>query len=139
MTAATSRLPEPEHAHTEATPHHEIPYVMVFIALVGLTVVTVLVALHRFEFEITNVLLALAVASVKGSLVALYFMHLKFEGKLIYMIFLVPLGLCVLLVMALIPDIIMTKPGSSSASLHLFNPILPMTEEHAPAHTGAAH
>ncbi|CAN5672079.1 hypothetical protein BH09PLA1_BH09PLA1_28920 [soil metagenome] len=122
--AITSRLPEPEHGHTESAPHHEIPYGKVFVALVVLTIVTVAVALHRFEVEIVNVLLALAVASVKGSLVALYFMHLKYEGKLIYLIFIVPLGLSVLLVCALIPDIILTNPEtSSSASLKLFNPI----------------
>jgi cytochrome c oxidase subunit 4 len=69
------------------------------------------------------VLLALAIATVKGSLVALFFMHLKFEGKLIYLIFLVPLALCILLVCALIPDVVMTDPASHSASLHLFNAI----------------
>src|SRR5215218_4295475 len=116
MTATSSRMPEPEHAHTEAAPHHEIPYGKVFVALVVLTIVTVAVALHRFEVEIVNVLLALAVASVKGSLVALYFMHLKYEGKLIYLIFLVPLGLSVMLVCALIPDIIMTNPDTSHSA-----------------------
>src|SRR3954469_14961724 len=120
----SSRMPEPEHAHTEAAPHHEIPYGKVFVALVALTVVTVAVALHRFEVEIINVLLALAVASVKGSLVALYFMHLKYEGKLIYLIFIVPLCLSVLLICALIPDIVLTNPETShSASLKLFNPV----------------
>src|SRR5436189_5912942 len=125
MTSISSRMPEPEHAHTEAAPHHEIPYGKVFIALVALTVVTVAVALHRFEVEIINVLLALAVASVKGSLVALYFMHLKYEGKLIYLIFIVPLCLCLLLICALIPDILMNDPlkHANSSSLHLFNSV----------------
>jgi cytochrome c oxidase subunit IV len=124
MTAISSRMPEPEHARTAAAPHHEIPYGKVFVALVVLTIVTVAVALHRFEIEIVNVLLALAVASVKGSLVALYFMHLKYEGKLIYLIFIVPLSLSVLLVCALLPDIVMTNPEfSHSASLKLFNPV----------------
>src|SRR3982750_2996363 len=124
MTAAHSqRMPEPEHAHSELMPHHEVPYVLVFFALVGLTIVTVAVALHRFSPELVNVLIALAIASVKGSLVALYFMHLKFEGKLIYLIFIVPLCLCVLLVMALIPDVVLNHPDSNSASLHQFNPV----------------
>lgn len=124
MTVTSSRMPEPEHGHTEASPHHEIPYMKVFAALVVLTIITVAVALHRFEVEIVNVLLALAVASVKGSLVALYFMHLKYEGKLIYLIFIVPLCLSVLLVCAVIPDIVMTNPETShSSSLKLFNPV----------------
>ena len=56
------------------------------------------------------------------ALVAMFFMHLKFEGKLIYMMVIVPLILCVLIIFALIPDILMTDHDSSSASLHLFNP-----------------
>ena len=124
MTAIPSRIPEPEHGHTEPAPHHEIPYGKVFVALVVLTIITVLVAMHRFELEIMNVLLALAVASVKGALVALYFMHLKYEGKLIYLIFIVPLGLSVLLVVALIPDVVLTDPDKShSSSLKWFNPV----------------
>jgi cytochrome c oxidase subunit 4 len=131
MTAApASRLPEPEHGHSEPHAEHHVPYIMVFFALVGLTVVTVAVAMKRFEPEITNVLIALAVASIKGALVALYFMHLKFEGKLIYLIFIVPLCLCVLLIMALIPDIVLTHPSSGSASLHTMNPPQPMFESH---------
>jgi cytochrome c oxidase subunit 4 len=124
MTAAHSqRLPEPEHAHSQIMPHHEVPYVLVFFALVGLTIVTVAVAMHRFEPELVNVLIALVIASIKGSLVALYFMHLKYEGKLIYLIFIVPLCLCVLLIMALIPDVVLNHYGSNNASLHQINPV----------------
>jgi len=119
--AASHRIPEPAHGHTEPMPHHEIPYVMVFFALVGLTIITVAVALHRFEPEMVNVLIALVIASIKGSLVALYFMHLKFEGKLIYTIFIVPLLLCVLLTVALIPDVLMNHPSDHTSSLKTFN------------------
>jgi cytochrome c oxidase subunit IV len=123
--AHAPRMNEPEepHGHTEPTPHHTINYYYIFFALVILTIVTVLVAFHRFESEVVNLLLALLVASVKATLVAMFFMHLKFEGKLIYLIFFVPLVLCVLMIVALIPDIIMTEPGSNSSSLHLFNSV----------------
>ena len=90
---------------------------------------TVLVALKRFESEAVNVLLALLIASIKASLVALFFMHLKFEGKLIYMIFIVPLALCVLLIVALLPDLL----PIGDASLQHFNPP-PMTQSGPPAH-----
>ena len=53
----------------------------------------------------------------KAALVAMYFMHLKYEGKLIYLIFLVPLALCVILVVALMPDLL----PIGSESLHPFN------------------
>ena len=139
MSAATTRLPEPEHGHTEHLPHHEVPYVLIFFVLVALTVVTVAVAMYRFEMELINVLLALFVASIKGSLVALFFMHLKFEGKLIYLIFIVPLCLCVLLVMALLPDIVFTNPitNKSSSSMHLFNPVLLL--DSGSGHQAGAH
>ncbi len=87
------------------TPHHPINYFMIFYLLVALTVVTVAVATFRFQRELVNVLVALIVASIKATFVARYFMHLKFEGKLIYLILLAPVGLCILLMCALIPDI----------------------------------
>jgi len=121
-THAASRMPDEPHGHTEATPHHQVPYVLIFFALLVLTAVTVAIAFIKFPTELINVLLALAVACVKGSLVALFFMHLKFEGKLIYIMVIVPLILCVLIIFALIPDILMTSADSNSASLHLFNP-----------------
>jgi cytochrome c oxidase subunit 4 len=115
------RIQEPDEPHGVSVPmpHHEIPYLRVFSALMVLTVITVGIGIYlRFPHEIINVLLALAVASIKGALVAMYFMHLKFEGKLIYLIFFVPLMLCVILVVALLPDML----PIGAASLHPFNP-----------------
>ena len=93
----------------------------IFGTLVVLTIVTVAVAFMDFKNEAIRVAVALLIAATKAMCVALFFMHLKFEGKLIYAIFIVPLCLCVLLTVALIPDILMTQPGSHSSSLHLFN------------------
>src|SRR5262245_9026047 len=121
-TSHVSRMhgePEEPHGVSEPMPHHEIPYIKVFVALFILTLITVGIGIYmRFPQEIINVLLALAVASVKGALVALFFMHLKYEGKLIYLIFIVPLMLCVILIMALLPDIL----PIGAASLHPLNP-----------------
>lgn len=123
MTAHTpSRIPEEPHDVSRPTPHHVVPYYTIFLVLVGLTVVTVGIAFVRFPNELINVLLALLVASIKGACVAFFFMHLKFEGKLIYLMLLVPICLMLILVFALIPDVVMTDPGSTSSSLHLFNP-----------------
>ncbi len=125
MTSANTdhHAPKPEHDHAVAPPHHPIAYGKVFIALVGLTIITVVIATHRFEWEVTNVLLAILVAALKGSLVVLFFMHLKYEGKLIYLILLVPLFLSILLVMAMIPDVVLNHNDSDTASLHQFNPV----------------
>ena len=124
-TSAASRLPEQPHGHTEPTPHHHVKYVMIFVMLVILTAVTFLVSFYRFNNELINVLLALIVATTKASLVAMFFMHLKFEGKLIYALLLVPVALSIMLVFALIPDVFMTDPvrNAHSSSMHLFNPI----------------
>src|SRR3954470_24876758 len=116
-----SREPEEPHGVSVPMPHHTVNYYAIFAALVVLTIVTVLVAFHRFHSEIVNLLLALLVATIKATLVAFFFMHLKFEGKLIYMIFIVPLILCVLLIVALIPDVLLPAHGTDNASLHLFN------------------
>lgn len=58
-------------------------YVIVFVALAALTVVTVAISYLDLGTA-AAVFLALLVAAVKGSLVAGYFMHLISEEKIIY-------------------------------------------------------
>lgn len=58
-------------------------YVMVFVALAFLTVVTVAVSYLDLSTG-PAVLLAMVIAVAKGSLVACFFMHLISEEKLIY-------------------------------------------------------
>ena len=58
-------------------------YISVFVALMVLTIVTV--AISRFHLPVPiAVTVALLVATIKGSLVACYFMHLISEKRLIY-------------------------------------------------------
>ena len=97
---------EEPHGHTAPMPHHKVNYLAIFGMLVVLTIVTVVVAFVHIERELIKVLVALTIASVKAAFVALYFMHLKFEGKLIYLILLLPVFLCLVLVISLIPDIV---------------------------------
>jgi cytochrome c oxidase subunit 4 len=59
-------------------------YVVVFVALLCLTVLTVAVSYLNLP-TLPAILVALLVALVKGSLVASYFMHLISEKKAIYM------------------------------------------------------
>jgi cytochrome c oxidase subunit 4 len=62
---------------------HVRVYITVFVALMVLTIVTV--AISRFHFPVPiAVTVALIVATIKGALVAGYFMHLVSEKKLIY-------------------------------------------------------
>ncbi len=62
-------------------------YVLVFVALAALTVVTVAVSYLHLSVGLA-VLLALFIACVKGSLVAGFFMHLISERKLVYSVLL---------------------------------------------------
>ncbi|MDQ3441899.1 MAG: cytochrome C oxidase subunit IV family protein [Planctomycetota bacterium] len=100
--------PEEPHGVTVPPPHHHVNYIVCFLTLVALTVATVLAyyVFRTSESELLKILVALAIAAVKAAVVAMFFMHLKFEGKLIYTIAIVPLILCVLLVVALIPDVL---------------------------------
>jgi cytochrome c oxidase subunit 4 len=98
-------IPHPAHGHAEPTPHHKVNYLAVFITLVILTVLTVVVAFVNIKSETAKILLALTIASIKASAVVLYFMHVKFEGKLIYLILFVPLTFSIMLVIALLPDV----------------------------------
>jgi cytochrome c oxidase subunit 4 len=58
-------------------------YMMVFGALMVLTIITVGVSYVHLPVA-AAVTVALVVATIKGSLVALYFMHLLHERKVIY-------------------------------------------------------
>jgi cytochrome c oxidase subunit 4 len=58
-------------------------YITVFVALMGLTIVTVAVSYLDLSTPMA-ITVALFVATIKGSLVACYFMHLISEKKLIY-------------------------------------------------------
>jgi len=59
-------------------------YISVFFGLAVLTIVTV-VACYKFKLPVhTAIAVALVIASIKGFLVAGFFMHLLSERKVIY-------------------------------------------------------
>lgn len=71
------------HSHEIDLDKHVRSYILVFVALMVLTVITV--GIYYLHLPTTAAIgLALLVAVVKGSLVACYFMHLISERKLIY-------------------------------------------------------
>lgn len=73
------------HDSPEAIQAETRRYIMVFAALATLTMVTVAVSYLDLSIGLA-VTLAMIVATVKGSLVAAYFMHLLDERKMIYAI-----------------------------------------------------
>ncbi|HEX4960612.1 MAG TPA: cytochrome C oxidase subunit IV family protein [Thermoanaerobaculia bacterium] len=62
-------------------------YVTVFVTLMVLTILTVAVSYFHMPVALA-ILVALVIASFKGSMVAAVFMHLSHERKLIYWVLL---------------------------------------------------
>ncbi len=69
--------------HAADIDRHVRIYITVFVALMALTIITVAISYLHLPLPIA-VTVALLVATIKGSLVACYFMHLISEKKLIY-------------------------------------------------------
>jgi cytochrome c oxidase subunit 4 len=59
--------------------------VVVYVTLLILTIITV--AVSRIDLGALNMFVAMFVASVKAAIVALWFMHLKYENKLNRVVF----------------------------------------------------
>ena len=70
-------------AHANDIRSHVKTYYMIFGALMVLTMITVGVSYLHLPIPMA-IAVALVVATIKGSLVALFFMHLSDEKKLIY-------------------------------------------------------
>ena len=70
-------------SHAADIDSHVRTYIAVFVALMALTVLTVLAWKFLHLSLAGTIAVALAIATVKGSLVACFFMHLISERKLI--------------------------------------------------------
>ena len=76
----------PGHDAADIDRHVKV-YITVFVALMVLTIITVAISYLHLPVA-AAVSVALLVATIKGSLVACYFMHLISEKKLIYAVLL---------------------------------------------------
>lgn len=85
--------------HAKAQP----PYLLIWGVLAVLMMSKVFVAFIGLPKTMTIVVLCI-LALVKATLVALFYMHLKFEPRRLRMLVLVPLPLAVLLVLVVIAD-----------------------------------
>lgn len=84
--------------------HKHPPYVGIYFILLVLTAASILVSLvvHReaappFVFTLST---------VKAALIALFYMHLKYEGRYVIALALIPLIVFAVVLFALMPDII---------------------------------
>ncbi len=95
-------------AHSENHVTGSGTYVAVWVALIILTIITVVAS--YVHFGTFNLVIALGIASLKASLVALYFMHLKFEEKITWVFFLYPLALLAILISLSMSDVFFRTP-----------------------------
>ena len=85
--------------------HKEHPkYMNIFWWLLALTIIEVAVAIPEYSVVLKAILL-IGLACSKAALVAIYFMHLKFERKTLTVIVITPFLICVFLVIMLMPDL----------------------------------
>ena len=84
--------------------HKQPNYIAIFWWLLALTILEVGVIFTPLARVLIAILLV-GLALSKASLVAMYFMHLKFERTTLGLIAMTPLLLCVLLAFALLPDL----------------------------------
>lgn len=88
-------------ARTEPRPQPR--YMTVFLALAVLTAIELGVAFLGFSDTIT-ILLLLFLAIWKAGMVALFYMHLRYEPRSLYLLVLTPLPLALILVLAVLTE-----------------------------------
>jgi len=86
-----------------AESHKHPNYMAIFWMLAILTVVEIAVVFLPFGKLINGTMLC-ALAVTKAAMVAMYFMHLKFEARTLGLIAVTPLAIATLLVFVILPD-----------------------------------
>lgn len=87
------------HSTEAAAPAHKAPpYFMIWGVLFALTIAEVLVAFVSHLPKAVLIVILMVLALWKALLVALYYMHLKFEPRRLWLIVLSPLPLILILV-----------------------------------------
>ena len=87
------------HEHSNTHLGHVIPDVLllkVLVALLILTGITVFVA--TIDFGILNIVIAMLVASIKATLVILFFMHGAYENKIVWTYIILPFVLLAIMI-----------------------------------------
>jgi cytochrome c oxidase subunit 4 len=78
----------PHHGEETHTHDHTRYYIATILGLFVLTGITVVVAGFDFGSNFVNLMIAMAIATVKASLVVLFFMHLRWEKGMNAIVFL---------------------------------------------------
>jgi caa(3)-type oxidase subunit IV len=102
------------HPLERAEPHREPNYWLVLVWLAVLTAAEITVVIIDPPILLKGVLLV-GMALSKATMVALYFMHLRFETSTLMVIAATPLLVCTFLVFMLLPDLGAIPGGRTSA------------------------
>jgi len=116
---------------SEKQHHHVLPlsvYLIVGATLLVLTGITVVVA--EFQLGEWNLIVAMAIAALKATLVLLFFMHLKYDNKLYSFAFLISIAfLAVFIVFTMLDTLERDQFGRGSIDKQV-------PYKSAPAHQG---
>jgi cytochrome c oxidase subunit 4 len=84
--------------------HHHPPYVTIYFILVFLTFASILISqiVHRQKAPAY----VFTISTVKALLIALFYMHLKYEGRWVLAFAIIPLIIFALVLFALMPDVV---------------------------------
>jgi cytochrome c oxidase subunit 4 len=94
-----------DHTHAHATPAKEArTYAVILGALLVLTFITVAASNIHWGSGIINVIVALGIATIKATLVALFFMHMRHEKPINIIIFLAGAGFLLLFLISVYTD-----------------------------------
>lgn len=115
-THPTTEIPGPsyEAAHDAAHGPTAGVYYTIFGCLAALTFVTVLVSRVSLP-AVPAVIMAFLIAISKATLVLGFFMHVKYDPRVIRLMCVVPIVLTLIAMMALLPDIAMHGPQAAGA------------------------
>jgi cytochrome c oxidase subunit 4 len=97
-----------DHHHAADHAHHEHPhvnYMKIFWILLVLTVAEYFYAMITQSNFALLVVGLMTLALIKATLVGLYFMHVKFEGRWVFAMIVPACVLAAIAVLALVPDI----------------------------------
>ncbi len=86
-----------------ADDHAEPNYISIFWCLLALTILEIAV-IYTPIARLAIIILLVGFALAKAALVAMYFMHLRFERITLAMIAVTPLIICLFLILMLLPD-----------------------------------
>jgi cytochrome c oxidase subunit IV len=119
MATNTAHAHDSEHVHVHGGPK---VYGAVLGALIVLTVITVAASYIHWGSGLANVIIAMLIASIKASLVALFFMHLRWDKPISAIIFVVSLFFLGLFLIGCYTDAVSRPPTEPTNMKSVYAP-----------------